>query len=100
MTVRVAVSPGMDRLVIAATLRVLAERYERGDLDASDLEVEAADEVPQKPPDMAFLDWLNSRPYDDEPTTAVQNAQAAEAIAEYERGEFVSLEEMKRELGL
>ena len=46
----------------------------------------------QKPEGMGFLEWLHSRPYDDEPTTPAQNARAAEAIAEIERGEALTVD--------
>jgi hypothetical protein len=42
---------------------------------------------------------LDEAPFDDEPTTPDEEAGAAEALAEYERGETHSADEIKRELG-
>ena len=45
------------------------------------------------------LDLFDRAPADDEPSSPEEDAHAAEAWAEYERGEAVSLDEARRELG-
>lgn len=50
--------------------------------------------------DDAMLQALATAPLDDEVTTDEENRSAREAIAEYHRGETISADELKRELGL
>lgn len=43
---------------------------------------------------------VENAPLDDEPLTAEEMAALEQSIAEVERGDVVSLEDLKRELGL
>ena len=53
-----------------------------------------------KPEGIGFLDWLNSRPYDDEVETPEAAALMVERRAQSARGEVITHEELMRELGL
>lgn len=50
--------------------------------------------------DDAMLQALAAAPLDDEVSTAEEDRSAREATAEYHRGEAISSEQLKRELGL
>ena len=47
-----------------------------------------------------MLQALAAAPIDDEPSDHDEDASAREALAAYERGEAVSADELRRELGL
>ena len=50
--------------------------------------------------DDAMLQALAAAPLDDEETTDEEDRSARDAIAEYHRGETISSDQLKRELGL
>jgi hypothetical protein len=50
--------------------------------------------------DDAMLQTLAAAPLDDEETTEDEDRSARDAIAEYHRGEAISPDQLKRELGL
>lgn len=50
--------------------------------------------------DDAMLQALAAAPLDDEETTEEEDRSARDAIAEYHRGEAISSDQLKRELGL
>lgn len=68
--------------------------------ELSEQEAEAALVIVERRRDDPMLHALASAPIDDEPSSAEEDASAAEALAAYRRGEAVSSDEMRRELGL
>ncbi len=49
---------------------------------------------------LEYLRALERIPLDDEPSSPEEDASCKEAWEEYKRGEFVTLEELEKELGL
>lgn len=68
--------------------------------ELSDQEAEAALVIVERRRDDPMLHALASAPIDDEPSSAEEDAGAAEALDSYRRGEAISSEEMRQELGL
>jgi hypothetical protein len=68
--------------------------------ELSEQEAEAALVIVERRRDDPMLHALASAPIDDEPSSAEEDASAAEALASYRRGEAVSSDEMRRELDL
>jgi hypothetical protein len=65
----------------------------------SEAEARTALELVEREGDDPLTRALDDAPLDDEPTTLEEDAGAREALAEYERGETYSADEIKRELG-
>jgi hypothetical protein len=68
--------------------------------ELSEQEAAAALVIVERRRDDPMLQVLASAPLDDEPSDADEDASAAEALASYHRGEAVSSEQMRSELGL
>jgi hypothetical protein len=68
--------------------------------ELSEQEAEAALVIVERRRDDPMLHALASAPIDDEPSDAEEAASAAEALAAYRRGEGVSTEQLRDELGL
>jgi len=68
--------------------------------ELSEQEAEAALVIVERRHDDPMLHALASAPIDDEPSDAEEDAGAAEALAAYRRGEGVSIEQLRSELGL
>ncbi len=68
--------------------------------DLSEQEAEAALVIVQRRREDPMLHALAAAPNDDEHSDAGEDAGAAEALAAYHRGEAVSSEELRAELGL
>jgi hypothetical protein len=68
--------------------------------ELSEQEAEAALVIVERRRDDPMLHALASAPIDDEPSSPKEDASAVDALASYRRGEAISSEEMRRELGL
>jgi len=68
--------------------------------ELSEQEAEAALVIVERRRDDPMLHALASAPIDDESSDAAEDAGAAEALAAYRRGEAVSSDELRDELGL
>jgi hypothetical protein len=68
--------------------------------ELSEQEAEAALVIVERRRDDPMLHALASAPIDDEPSSPEEDASAVDALASYRRGEAISSEEMRRELGL
>jgi hypothetical protein len=81
-------------------LMTTKERLHKLVEELSEQEAEAALVIVERRRDDPMLHALASAPIDDEPSSAEEDASAAEALASYRRGEAVSSDEMHRELDL
>lgn len=68
--------------------------------ELSDQEAEAALMIVERRRDDPMLRALAAAPLDDEPSTAEEDASAADALAAYRRGDSVSSDELRAELDL
>ena len=75
-------------------LHQLIDELPDGDLELVQFLLEHRHDPDRDP----FLFNLATAPYDDEPSSPEEDAEAAAAWEEYRRGRFVSAEEAKREL--
>lgn len=91
---RIAVSLSTDE---HETLCQLASR--RG-LSISQLVRAAIDQVYHLDEQDPLERWLQNSPEDDEPLTPEEEVAIEEGLAAYRRGDFVSDDELRRELGL
>jgi hypothetical protein len=97
----------LERLANAFLLRrCVHAAQERSTLDEqgaeriayAELAAMRRERVEAKPDPM--LEALAAAPLDDEPTSEEEDRTAREAIAAYERGEAISADELKREMGI
>lgn len=88
--------------VVAATIPAMTTKDRLHKLvdELSDQEAEAALVIVERRRDDPMLHALASAPIDDEPSSAEEDAGAAEALDSYRRGEAISSEEIRQELGL
>jgi hypothetical protein len=61
---------------------------------------ELVDELTERHRDDAMLQTLASAPVDDEPSSPVEDRSAQAALDAYHRGEAISSDELKRDLGM
>lgn len=90
------------QLRVAATIPAMTTKDRLHKLvdELSDQEAEAALVIVERRRDDPMLHALASAPIDDEPSSAEEDAGAAKALDSYRRGEAISSEEMRQELGL